>query len=292
MKIAIVSMFGHYECLGFLCEVLQEHEITLYIGNNSRGEEHSICRLYSNVDVVNVIQNLNKDFISLYDVVFKLSSNDHVIHHPKVISLLHLSTLKDVSDKYISLSPFVVGDNVSYMLPVYNPGEIQICYNKAITFVGYFSDSWVDEDLQCFIENSNHTFNFVVWGGDSYNKLASFTNVKVYHNISDDNLKNLINNSSYILLRSASYINYDRFTGMIALALSFKKPLIVDRRTKEAYKIPGIVYEKQYSELIYTLNNEISASVYETLVGAISDFNNEVITKNKLTINNLLLESK
>jgi hypothetical protein len=287
MKIALISMFGHYECLFFLCEILQEHKVTLYIANNTRGEEGFLCKIYSNIEVIKITETLTEDIITMYDVIIKLSSNDGVLHHPKVISLLHLSTLRDNSNRYISLTPFVEGDNVSYMLPVYNPINVRRHYSKSITLVGYYLNQWVDADLQYFIENSHHTFNFVVWGDGNYDNLTRFSNVSVYYNASTDHLNEIINNTSYILLRNASYINYDRFTGMISLALSFKKPMIVDKRTKEAYNIPGIVYEKRYSELIDTLNNEISPVVYEKLIDSIGEFNKDVINKNKRILHEL-----
>ena len=217
----------------------------------------------------------------MYDEIIKLSSNDDVLHNPGIISLLHVSNLNDSSNRYISLSPFVEGKNVSYMLPIYNPINVKTSYNKSITFVGYFMNRWVDEDLHYFIENSQHTFNFVVWGDGNYDNLTRFPNIAVYYNVQHDHLTKIINNSSYILLRNASYINYDRFTGMISLALSFKKPMIVDKRTKEAYNIPGLVYEKRFSELIDTLNNDVSPIVYEKLVDSIGKFNKDVINKNK-----------
>jgi hypothetical protein len=195
--------------------------------------------------------------------------------------------LKDTSNRYISLSPFVEGDNVTYMLPVYNPINVRRCYNKTITLVGYFMNCWVDEDLQYFIENSQHNFNFVVWGDRNYDNLTRFPNVVVYYNVQHEHLIEIINNSSYILLRNASYINYDRFTGMMSLALSFKKPMIVDKRTKEAYNIPGIVYEKRYSEIIEALNNDISPIIYEEFVDAIGEFNKDVINKNKRIMHEL-----
>jgi hypothetical protein len=237
--------------------------------------------------VIKITETLTEDIITMYDVIIKLSSNDGVLHHPNVISLLHLSTLRDNSNRYISLTPFVEGDNVSYMLPVYNPINVRRHYSKSITLVGYYLNQWVDADLQYFIENSHHTFNFVVWGDGNYDNLTRFSNVSLYYNASTDHLNEIINNTSYILLRNASYINYDRFTGMISLALSFKKPMIVDKKTKEAYNIPGIVYEKRYSELIDTLNNEISPVVYEKLVDSICEFNNDVIDKNKRIIHEL-----
>ncbi len=147
MKIAIVSKFGHYECLFFLCEILQEHNITLYIGNNTRGEENYLCKMYSNIEVVKITENLTENMLTSYDEIIKLTSNDGVLYHPRVISLLHLSCLKDTSNRYISLSPFVEGENITYMLPVYNPINVRRCYNKSITFVGYFMNMWVDEDL-------------------------------------------------------------------------------------------------------------------------------------------------
>ena len=287
MKIALISMFGHYECLFFLCEILQEHKVTLYIANNTRGEEDFLCKIYSNIEVIKITETLTEDIVTMYDVIIKLSSNDGVLHHPNVISLLHLSTLRDNSNRYISLTPFVEGDNVSYMLPIYNPINVRRHYSKSITLVGYYLNHWVDEDLQYFIENSHHTFNFVVWGDDNYDNLTRFSNVAVYYNASTDHLNEIINNTSYILLRNASYINYDRFTGMISLALSFKKPMIFDKKTKEAYNIPGIVYEKRYSELIDTLNNEISPVVYERLVDSIGEFNKDVINKNKRILREL-----
>ena len=287
MKVALISMFGHYECLFFLCEILQEHKVTLYIANNTRGEEDFLCKIYSNIEVIKITETLTEDIVTMYDVIIKLSSNDGVLHHPNVISLLHLSTLRDNSNRYISLTPFVEGDNVSYMLPIYNPINVRRHYSKSITLVGYYLNHWVDEDLQYFIENSHHTFNFVVWGDDNYDNLTRFSNVAVYYNASTDHLNEIINNTSYILLRNASYINYDRFTGMISLALSFKKPMIVDKKTKEAYNIPGIVYEKRYSELIDTLNNDISSIVYEKLVDSIGEFNKDVINKNKRILREL-----
>jgi hypothetical protein len=167
------------------------------------------------------------------------------------------------------------------MLSVYNPLGVKMCYSKMITFVGYFLNSWVDEDLQYFIENSNHVFNFIVWGDINYNNLTKYSNVVMHNNTSTERLNEIINNSSYIMLRNASYINYDRFTGMIALGLSFNKPLIIDKKTKENYNIPGIVYEKRFSELINTLNNEITPIVYEKLVNSIIKVKDETLKKNK-----------
>jgi hypothetical protein len=57
--------------------------------------------------------------------------------------------------------------------------------------------------------------------------------------------------------------------------------MIVDKRTKEAYNIPGIVYKKRYSEIIEALNNDVSQIVYEKFVDSIGEFNKDIINKNK-----------
>ena len=145
MKIAIISKFGHYECLFFLCEILQQHKVTLYIPQqHTKGEEHVLCKMYSNIEVIKITEKLKEEIVPMYDEIIKLSSNDDVLHYPGIISLLHVSNLKDSSNRYISLSPFVEGENVSYMLPVYNPINLRRCYNKLITFVGYIMNRWVD----------------------------------------------------------------------------------------------------------------------------------------------------
>jgi hypothetical protein len=64
-------------------------------------------------------------------------------------------------------------------------------------------------------------------------------------------LTELINSSKYIL--SKKLINHDRFSGALGLAISYEKPVIIDKKTKDIYGFPGIEFEKNYSEI--NLNN-------------------------------------
>ena len=57
--------------------------------------------------------------------------------------------------------------------------------------------------------------------------------------------------------------------------------MILDKKTKEVYGVPGIVYEKRYSEIMDTLNNDITSVVYEKMVDSISEFNENAINQNK-----------
>jgi len=57
----------------------------------------------------------------------------------------------------------------------------------------------------------------------------------------------MLNNSKYVL--SKKYINYDRFSGQLGLAISLVKPLIIDAKTAEAYSLPGVTFIKNYSEI-------------------------------------------
>ena len=73
MKIAIISMFGHYECLFFLCEILQEHKVTLYIAN-TRGEEDYLCKIYSNIEVIKITEILTDNIVSFIEQLVKVAS--------------------------------------------------------------------------------------------------------------------------------------------------------------------------------------------------------------------------
>ena len=73
MKIAIVSKFGHMECLGFLLEAMKSLDVTVYISQNtdSLGWTDYFAKLYSFC----IIKNLDIN-ISQYDKIIRLTSND------------------------------------------------------------------------------------------------------------------------------------------------------------------------------------------------------------------------
>jgi hypothetical protein len=223
----------------------------------------------------------------MFDLVIKLSSNDTIISDNKVVSLLHLSDLKDISGKYISLTKFISGPDIINMFPVYKIPNFRVIFGKTITFIGFYEDIWCDFDFDFFIKHSVYTFNFIVWGDAVYPRLYSYRNINIFQNVNTNDLTNIISSSTFILSRKPPYINYDRFCGYFSLACSFKKPLIVDKKSQEIYGFPGIIFDQGYSEVVERLNS-LTAYEYLDLVNQVEKFRDNSILQNKEKMDCLL----
>lgn len=287
MKIAIVGSFDyHLECIGFLLEIYNNNDnnIDIIIGKDS--DKHGYIKYYLTIFNFNVIYNKKKRFdkgiINNYDKIFKLTSNDSCLNHNKIISILHLDSSivkkKDKSEKFISLTPYIQGNNVYTIFPIYHPVLTGSKVSNNVIMIGYYDNNWFDNDTINFITNNiNHQFIFVVWGSNSYPKLNNLKNVKLLMNIKTCVLNNMINDSKFIL--SKKIINHDRFSGQLALAMSYEKPLIIDTKTKNTYKLPGIGFDKNYSEVGNL--DEISDEKYNFLKNEIKSLKNTIIDANK-----------
>lgn len=287
MKIAIISSFDyHLECLGFLLETLKEHTVTIFFKNDKYGYCRFFTEMFHIKDVIktNIIpSNIDVD----YDKVIKLSSNDPCKNTANIISLLHGAWIKSISTYHISLTPIISGEGVRTMFPVYSISNTIPCYKNTITFIGEFYDKWVDIDMTNFINQSNYTFTFIVNGDKEYRKLKAFKNINVIINASIDELVNTITNTKFILSRKPAFAHYDRFSGAFALSMSFKKPIIIDKKSQGFYNMPGIEYDKLYCEIPQKLN--ITDNEYDNLVSRIDSFNLEHLEKNKKTMDSILI---
>jgi len=210
-----------------------------------------------NLTILNIIQlyliltlynKFNKDILYNYDKIFKLTSNDNCLDDKKIVSILHLDTnIYCKSEKFISLTPYINGNNIYYTFPIYKPKINNGLKSKIVTMIGYYNDNNIDDDLLKFINlNNNYTFNFIIWGGTG-NKLKNIKNVNYYNRIKTNIMIDILNNSKYVL--SKKYINYDRFSGQLSLAMSHEIPLIIDIKTKNNYELPGIIFDKNYCEI-------------------------------------------
>jgi len=258
----------------------------------SHGDRYGYVRFFKQLfpDLIELpVTQMNHTLINRYDIVIKLSSNDSVISHPKIISLLHLESLKDTSKRYISLTNFIQGTDIINMFPAYTIHSNSF-YNNVITFVGFYIDKWCDEDFDFFIKNTKYRFNFIVWAEHTYPKLSSYSNIQVLQYIETNRLSNILLESKFILARKPGYINYDRFCGCFTLAASFKKPLIVDKKTQETYGFPGLVFDSNYSEILPKLNS-MTDSEYDTLVNDMTNFRDTSIKENKSKMDRLLKEN-
>jgi hypothetical protein len=287
MKIAIISSFDyHLECLGFLLEILKEHDVTIFF----KGDRYGYCRFFTEMfHIKEVIKtNVIPSTIEIdYEKVIKLSSNDPCKNTKNIISLLHASMFKSISKYHISLTPMISGEGVRTMFPVYTISNTIPCYRNMITFIGEFYDKWVDNDMTNFINQANYTFTFIINADKDYRKLKEFKNINIIINASVDQLLTTISNSKFILSRKPAFAHYDRFSGAFALSMSFKKPIIIDKKSQNFYNMPGIVYDTSYCEILEQL--KISDTEYDNLLSKIDTFNLEHLEKNKKSMDELLI---
>lgn len=286
LNIAIISSFNfHFECIGFLLELFNNHNISLYIKKNS--DKYKWLSYYNSIynNINNIyIDKFTNNILNNYNLVINLSSNDNCINiknKKNFITLLHLESLKkneyNEYNYYISLTPYIKGNNIIYIYPIFDPKyDIIKINNKIITFIGYYLNSNFDQDTLNFINNNkDYIFNFIIWGDNNYNNIKNLNNVNIYQKITTDNMINIIKESKYIM--SKKYINYDRFSGQLSLAISFNKPLIIDEKSAIAYKLPGLIFKKNYTE-IGNLNNIIEEQ-YLDLIDNIDKF--KILTHNQ-----------
>ena len=283
MKIAIVGKFDfHLECAGFLLEMYNNNNnnIDIYITPETNKFNH--IEYYSTIFNFNVIYNdFNKNILHNYDKIFKLTSNDNCLDDKNIISILHLDDTvqrRCNSEKFISLTPYINGTNIYYTFPIYQPKINNGLKSKIITMIGYYNDNNIDNDLLKFINlNNNYTFNFIIWGGNG-NKLKNIKNVNYYSSVKTNIMINILNNSKYVL--SKKKINYDRFSGQLGLAMSHEIPLIIDIRTKNNYKLPGITFDKNYCEI----NNldDITDEKYNSIKTEIKLVKDNILENNKM----------
>ena len=280
MKIAIVGYFKyHLECIGFLLE--NYNNVDIYLGKDT--DTYNWIDYYSTIFNFNVIYDgFHKDIIYNYDKIFKLTSNDSCLDHKKIISILHLNGKQQLvcsSEKFISLTPYIHGESIHYIFPIYRPIlSVSSKVSNTVTMIGYYRNSDFDMDTIKFInDNINYNFIFIIWGSRCYPRLRNLKNVKLISEIKTNNMIEIIHESKFIL--SKKNIWYDRFSGQLALAMSYEKPMMIDIITKDTYNLPGIAFDTNYSEIGYL--DDITDEEYKLLKNEIHFFKETIIDRNK-----------
>ena len=294
MKIAIVGSFDyHFECVPFLLEVFKKDDVTIY--TLKKKDKYNDLVQFKKMYNFNVILNeISPDIIASNDLTIKLTSNDPCLENEKIVSIQHWCNKvvkKTISGRILSLTPYInkkswlsvykSGDpEVHYTFPAYNPFKtIEKVTDKVVTFIGYYLNRQFDKDILDFIKlNEDYTFNFIVRGEKSrnYPVLKGIKNVNCYNNIEGEKVVELLKSARYIL--SKRHINYDRFSGQLGLSVSYEKPLLVDKRTMDVYKLPGISFEKNYMELGKL--SDIDDNMYDDLWNKVKKFKTDAIKKN------------
>ena len=131
MKVAIVSRFGHMECVGFLLEIL--YRIHGRTDSNKKQTNATVCiDAAFNTDKFNWIAFYKTiyDFEVLptvtistanYDHTIKLTSHDQCLYtEENTISIVHLKSeayYNNRSRAFLSLTPYISGDRIHYLFP-------------------------------------------------------------------------------------------------------------------------------------------------------------------------------
>lgn len=284
MNVAVVNkgISNHFVCLGVILETLKDHTITVYTLNDTNNWIEYYNTLYSFVTIYNINIDPTK-----YDKIIKLTSDDDCLTNVDTISFVHIMSclhINNRSSRFISCTPYITGKDISYVLPIFKP-SVKRYECKTVVLIGYYLQANMDEDTENFIKNNDdYTFIFITWGDSSYKKLMDIPNVRVLHGVKTPKMLQLVADCKFIL--SKKYINYHIYSGQLGLAVSFEKPLIIDSRTANAYKFPGIVFNQMYTE-IGKLDN-ISEETYERHLEDVRLFKQQVSENNQCTMAQLL----
>jgi hypothetical protein len=313
-KIALYTSFNcHLECVGFICELFTNNKylnvpasIDLFYNEDPFNNIEHYKDIYTNL---NNIENYSLIFhkITDYDLIIKLSSNDTILNHPNIISILHRIDLTDNIDTYITLSPLVnykiedtfsykiedtfnykivVNYKINYIFPLYNPVTTKE-YENIITYIGYFDHSHYDTDLQNFI-NSSPNYHFYFLFNQNINPF-SMKNVTVIYSCKTNELVNIVKKSKFILIRKLPHQSKQLFSGALSIALSFKKPIILQNYFAKIYGLDlmNIGFETYYSELIDLINN-FPDTIYQKYLQKMEENYNTIIDYNKKKFTNLI----
>ena len=100
---------------------------------------------------------------------------------------------------------------------------------------------------------------------------------------STSKLLELIKDSKFIFIHRKE----DRFSGAIALALSFHVPMIMDSAQASVYDFPRFEYSKNVSELAPMINN-ITDYEYKSFLDSLSQYVSEKRKYNRENVDQLL----
>ncbi len=276
MRIALLSSINlHMCCVGFLIHIFKDDEIDVYFP----GDRDKYLEYYKSLYPTTKISLLNiKDYKKEeYNQSIKITGSDPGISEEGIISTAHLQEQVKPEFKYIVLTPWIKGENVKYIFPLYQ-GLNVVSYNKIIVHIGLFDPRYADEDTVKFIRESGYIFVFV--GDDTYNGLNHLPNVRIANRLNTFDFVNVVNQSMFMLLRKEPYQLTDRYSGAIGHAVSHKKPIIVQKHTADTYGLKGLVFEKEYCEVLEELKNTTNEK-YDLLVKEAEEVYNKIEEDNK-----------
>ena len=187
--------------------------------------------------------------------------------------------------------------NSIYINSIYD-GKISktITENNNILYIGYFVENQYN-DLKYFInECLSYTFTFIFHDAPACisketceQMLKNHKNIEIKWNVKTDELIADVEKCKYILCRKFPWQKKDRYSGTYNLALSYKKPMIIQKELNKIYNFPGIEFDKNYCEVSNIIKNTTSHT-YNQLIESITKYNSNEMLKNRHKFNKFLLD--
>ena len=288
----LASLRHHLECMAYLLEIFKEDSVTFFTCPNSdpMGYVDFYTSNYKNLTVIS-IKNPDINIVSQYDICIKLTArDDRILMHEKIVPILHVKEQaeKFPNQNYLTLSPYVKHQRAHYLFPVYKPSLVSLPPEKKVIMIGYYLPSSFDKDTMEFIRmNHDYTFEFCVGMscGDCSDKYRPIQErlPNLYINtqrLSMTELAEKIQPVKFVLGKKWKHTLHDRYSGQLSIAMSYQKPLIIDKQTKEDYNLPGFQYDGENYCTIGPLR-EIDDEKYNTVVEEIRSSNDTTLQRNK-----------
>ena len=288
------SLTHHLECAAYLLEIFKEDSVTFCIHPqaDNAGYIEFYTSNYKNLTVIS-IEHPHINIVTVNDICIKLTSaDDKFLMHEKIVPILHVKEAveKFPGQNYLTLSPYVKHERAHYLFPVYKPPLVSRPPEKKVILVGYYPPDSFDGDTLEFIRmNHDYLFEFCVGPTgmtnceiEKYDRMEDgLLNLYVCRELlSMTELAERIRTAKFVLGKKWKYTRHDRFSGQLSLAMSYQKPLLIDKQTKEDYNLPGFQYDGENYCTIGPLR-EIDDEKYNNVVEEIRTFNDTTLQRNK-----------
>jgi len=169
-NILIIGSFDfHNECVGFLCEIFNNDNITVCYNN----DKYNYIDYYKQLYDIKYVSNYEDIRYDDYQYIIKLTSRDQVIdtlniesvnlYKNKLISLIHIVEDKDLINNYIILCPYFTlpNTNSEYIFPIYN-GLVYESNKNIILYIGDFNEDFLNDDLIYFNNSIKNQYTLVI----------------------------------------------------------------------------------------------------------------------------------
>jgi hypothetical protein len=290
-QIAIITSFPyHLECIGFLLDMMNDkYNIDIYYYL----DENNYLKYFREKYTFKTF-NINTTYINekIYDRLILLTSNDpfEIKNYNKLITIDHHQPEWFIKKKINPLG----------IIKLSNLNKVKYNHNNIYTIMSIFEadiinsenrdnqilllGDWQDGPLFSLTHNFNYKIINIRRNKRQIDEeICSETNINCLYNIDTEKLFNLVKKSKFIFIQKKD----DRFSGAIALALSFHIPMIMDEYQSNYYDFPCFTYKNNINELRNKLNN-LSLYEYKKFMVNYSNYINDTRKNNSKNINKYL----